>query len=1380
MMNGSNSVSYLIIYLIIILVLIYAITFMSSYTCNISQQPMDIFAKDGFKNYDDKIENFESASVNWNSSQIGTDYPGNDITSGNSTSSQDCGNQCIANPQCNAFVTNATGTNCWLKGNLSSPTPNSDRNTYQLSRIGAYATGSKVGNPQVGTDYPSNDIINQGVNSAQDCATACQNQSGCNAFVTNLAGNYCWLKGSVGQTTSNSDRVSYTFNRYEPLASGSNIGTAQTGIDYPGNDIINESSNSAQDCATKCQLQADCNAFVTNADGSYCWLKGSLGQGTPNTDRVSYKFNRPPPGTMSAPPISPNDFTLVAVGYANQVYLQDVIGGQWYPNSPVVQNSQAVIDLTVMPNGSLIGIGADNQLYLRQTLNSAWVNMQIAGNYQGVSIANDRHTLLLAGLDGQIYTYDLNNKQPAQKISPAGGVRKVIQLQDNSYLLVGGGGYDTLYTSNDLTKGWNMASKSDIGITSIAQTPSGQIIGLGPSGFVYTKGNDWNTWNKTVCGNFSAIAVMPLPPQKIMGYDRKGAFIDSSSSRTIPNLVGNFNTLPECINAALSQGYNTVGYQNTNYCFGGNNSPYDTYGFQTDNTKSISAYPGNLTNIVYKTTQELVTTADPSEGEVYIYEKCQFSGSGSKMIVGNYPDFGDSVPIQSVKVGINTNLILYQLPNYQGSSVTINGYSDLVNKNVSCNTLGSGTFSSAKVTSNSNAMPYNSADLTNSQLVNLWTSVGCNAESTVINDSKSITYWKNTLKTTAEVEADMKDWATDNDPTHKVGCYTAIPSPDTPGEGEVVLFEACNYGERYKKFGLGNFAYVGNDFDKITSAIKIGPYTSITIYENSNYGGKSLIFKNDSSAISGISCLTANNFNDLLSSLKVNPAFEPVNNYLSQQADDVFVLGPYYMFPWNLQNFIDKNAQWIWWNQWCGGSKGYQSCSGSAPIDPKPVRFQLLVPVSGNLDIPVVIHVISDNAPQNANIVKVNNKIVGQIEDYGWINSKYSQIDTMLAPGNNLIEFDVQNTTGGAGLLVSIINANTNEVIANSGNGKWGWVDPSKVVTVEMSKIDSTLVIHDEAAIGKIIKIKNVKELQEITIGGTFRLVVELKDVPPYIKGQQFNKGDTNEFYLAIEKLDPNCSITEDNGCLNVYADNKKCSNNALTNITKKNSFRLVLVSKDYVLDPNIPFGKNVDFTMSKIGDKYYLKNIQTGFMPKLYKNDFKQDVYGYIDTGYLSNYNSLNKNTNNLCKNDKPIPDNKKQMEQENKISKITESEFVSCTANADGNMYLMTTSNLLESNPINFVVNKDGSVAMSLQMFNFYGTLDQSYSLVFCNFNINTYAYIEKLTNPLGTFLVNMVCFDSDKKRRLPNNTLNFKFEISKYPIAYLKEKNIYNLNN
>ncbi len=1075
-------------------------------------------------------------------------------------------------------------------------------------------------------------------------------------------------------------------------------------------------------------------------------------------------FENSSSGTASAPPVSPNDFTLVAVGYANQVYVQDVIGGVWNVNSPAVQNSQSVIDITVMPNGSLIGVGTDNQLYLRQTLNSPWVNMNVVGKWISVSVMNDGKTLLLTGQDSHPYTYDITNpSQQAQQVSQDGGICKVIQLQDSSYLLVGGGGCDTLYITSNLANGWQMASTSDIGIISIAQTPSGQILGLKRDGTIYTKGADYNTWNKTQTCCFSAIAVMPIPPQKIMGYERMGAFIDDSS-RTIPNLVGNFNTLQDCINASLSQGYNTVGYQYMNYCFAGNNSPYDRNGFQTDNTKSITAYPGVSTNIVYKTSQELVTTQDPAQGEVFVYEKCQFGGSGSKMTTGEYPDFGDELPILSVKVGINTNVTLYQLPNYQGTSMTIFGYSDIVNKTPSC-IQDNNTFSSAKVVLINNAMPYNSADLTNAQLTSLWTGVGCNAESSLITNKNQLSWWKNTLKTTAEVQADMKAYATDNDPVHKQFCYMPSGSEDSPAEGEVVLFEDCDYSGRYKKFGLGDVTDVGSDFNDITSSLSIGPYTSVTIYEQSNYGGKSITFKNDSAGISGISCLIANNFNDMLSSLKISPAFQPVNNSLDLHSDDVTVLGPYNMSPWNATNFADKTAQWIW------NTQGAQS---NAPINSKPVRFQLLIPVSNKLDIPVVIHVIAVNAPQNANTVKVNNKIVGQIMDAGWLTPNYTQIETALAPGNNLLEFDVQNTSSAAGLLVSVINSNTNAVVANSGSGKWGWVDPNKVVSSIMAEeLPPDFVIHDEAAVGKIVKIKDLKEIPQLTVGGTFRLVVELKDVPPYIKGQQFNKGDINNFYLSVEKLDPNCSVFEENNCLNVYADNKKCKNNALTNVTKKNAFRLVLVSKDYVLDPQIPFGKNVDFTMVKIGEKYYLKNLQTGFMPKLFTNDFKQEVYGYMDTGYLSNYNSLNKNLNKTC-DKKPVTENK------NKLNTVTESEFVNCSTNGDGSMYLMTTSNLLESNPLRFVLNKDGSVSISLQTFNFYGSIDKSYSLIFCNFNVDTYSYIEKLTNPLGTFLINLVCFDLDNKRRLPNNTLNFKFEISKYPVAYLKDENIYNLNN
>ena len=57
MPNSSNSNSYLILYLIIILVLLYAITFMSSYTCNVSTQPKEVF--NNYDYYDEEEENNE-------------------------------------------------------------------------------------------------------------------------------------------------------------------------------------------------------------------------------------------------------------------------------------------------------------------------------------------------------------------------------------------------------------------------------------------------------------------------------------------------------------------------------------------------------------------------------------------------------------------------------------------------------------------------------------------------------------------------------------------------------------------------------------------------------------------------------------------------------------------------------------------------------------------------------------------------------------------------------------------------------------------------------------------------------------------------------------------------------------------------------------------------------------------------------------------------------------------------------------------------------------------------------------------------------------------------------------------------------------------------
>ena len=133
----------------------------------------------------------------------------------------------------------------------------------------------------------------------------------------------------------------------------------------------------------------------------------------------------------------------------------------------------------------------------------------------------------------------------------------------------------------------------------------------------------------------------------------------------------------------------------------------------------------------------------------------------------------------------------------------------------------------------------------------------------------------------------------------------------------------------------------------------------------------------------------------MLSSLKVTSSTAQVSFNINIKANPVFSLGPYNMFPWNVSAFADKNAQWIWWNQWCTSSKG--NCNGSAPIDAKPVRFQLLVPVSTNRDVPAVIHVIADNAPQGANFVKLNGRLIGQITDAGWATPNYTQLQTILS-----------------------------------------------------------------------------------------------------------------------------------------------------------------------------------------------------------------------------------------------------------------------------------------------------------------------------------------------------------------------------------------------
>ena len=57
--------------------------------------------------------------------------------------------------------------------------------------------------------------------------------------------------------------------------------------------------------------------------------------------------------------------------------------------------------------------------------------------------------------------------------------------------------------------------------------------------------------------------------------------------------------------------------------------------------------------------------------------------------------------------------------------------------------------------------------------------------------------------------------------------------------------------------------------------------------------------------------------------------------------------------------------------------------------------------------------------------------------------------------------------------------------------------------------------------------------------------------------------------------------------------------------------------------------------------------------------------------------------------------------------------------------------------------------------------------------------YSYIEKITNTLGTFLVNMVCFtDVQNSKETSSNQLKFIVELISFPPNFVKDNSIFTI--
>jgi hypothetical protein len=330
------------------------------------------------------------------------------------------------------------------------------------------------------------------------------------------------------------------------------------------------------------------------------------------------------------------------------------------------------------------------------------------------------------------------------------------------------------------------------------------------------------------------------------------------------------------------------------------------------------------------------------------------------------------------------------------------------------------------------------------------------------------------------------------------------------------------------------------------------------------------------------------------------------------------------------------------------------------------------------------------------------------------------------------------------------------------------------------------------------IDISTMDDVNNILVDGVFKLRVNIPMMPNYIRGLEFDitRGQNpNYFYLCVEKMVPNCSLsTLSNECYNIYVDDpSKCKIKSLTTQTSSNSYRLVLVASSYVKAEINGIGTNSDFTLVKINDKYYLKNIQTGYMPCLFKNEKTSHIHGEMNNNTNSNVANVFENIyNRTCTVNQTDPMNSTNSTYSTNLTKFIPNKQIEkttdpiitinkpgCDYNPDKTTYLITSENILNSSPIIISINSDKTISIKLLKYNVYGQPENIFQLSKCNFNVKTYKGIGQVNNPspVGTVFINLVCFEKDSEKN--SNKLDFTVELKKYPDNFMKNNSLISLN-
>lgn len=233
------------------------------------------------------------------------------------------------------------------------------------------------------------------------------------------------------------------------------------------------------------------------------------GGGMPRT--IPAKWARVP-GATPLLDIAPSGDGYVGLGLDNLVCSAPDLAGPWAARA----GTRPVRAVDIMPDGSLVGVDMDHRLCVMNAI-AEWTDIPNSGGMIGVTVMRDG-TIVGVGTNNALFTRRLSDTAWTP-VSGSGNVIDVAALADG--VLLGVGVDNILYTRQSLTSDWFPVANGGR-LIAVAALSDGRILGVGTDHKLSVRANLAGDWTPVGNGDhLIGIAAMPDGTIVGLGADNK-------------------------------------------------------------------------------------------------------------------------------------------------------------------------------------------------------------------------------------------------------------------------------------------------------------------------------------------------------------------------------------------------------------------------------------------------------------------------------------------------------------------------------------------------------------------------------------------------------------------------------------------------------------------------------------------------------------------------------------------------------------------------------------------------------------------------------------------------------------------------------------------